>query len=272
MKIQDGPSLAKAEKQERWNLSDYLDELALWTYEYVHSWSKWVFSRLSVSYDGHTWNLEKYTLSPDEIWIVALACKYYKPNFPQNNENAEKEFAEYQYKLQSYLWITNPELVIEFYDELISNIKPEHNNLIPILHTYHTQIHALKIAYDALKSHIHTANLTSRVVFWLVCIELMKLRVRLYLIEPMARTDEWKNLDWICMLDTVFDDFSFESQSNRESMRRKNVIGINRYKELWLESVVKHIQEIRDEVATLKSQKNTSQQIIKEVQRRSRNI
>jgi hypothetical protein len=47
--------------------------------------------------------------------------------------------------------MNDPEAIIQFYKDLIANIKPEHNKLMPILYTHHTQIHALKIAYDALK-------------------------------------------------------------------------------------------------------------------------
>jgi hypothetical protein len=35
----------------------------------------------------------------------------------------------------------------------------------------------------------------------------MKLQVRLYMIEPLARSEEGKSLDWIFMLDKIFDDF-----------------------------------------------------------------
>lgn len=255
MRIQDWPTLAQAEKQERSNLWDYLDTLAQWTYQYVHVGNKPVFSRLKASYNGQNCKIEKHVIRPDEIWILALACRYYMPSFLKGNADAEKEFAEYQYKLQSYLWITKPELVIRFYKELVSNIKPEHNKLIPILHTYHTQIHALKIAYDSLKWSIGSASLTSRVIFWLVCIELMKLHVRLYLVEPMARTEEWKDLDWIYMLDKVFDDFSENIPTNRESFRRKNVIHVNLYEELWLQWALARIREIRNEVAELKRKK-----------------
>lgn len=255
MHIQDWPTLEKAEKQERWNLWDYLDTLAQWTYKYVHIWNKPVFSRLKPKYDGQISKIERQIISPDEIWILALACRYYKPSFPKDNTDAEKEFAEYQYKIQSYLWITKPEIVIDFFNEIVCSVKPEHNKLIPRLHTYHAQIHALKIAYDALKWSIGKASLTSRVIFWLVCIEFMKLHIRLYLVEPLARSEEWKDLDWIYMLDKVFDDFSENTPTNRESFRRKNLVQVNLYEELWLQWVLEHIREIRNEVDWLKRKK-----------------
>jgi hypothetical protein len=34
------------------------------------------------------------------------------------------------------------------------------------------------------------------------------------------------------MLDKIFDDFSFRKDDNKQSLRRKNVVDINKYQEL----------------------------------------
>ncbi len=254
MKINDWKILSQLENDEKRNIWDYLLSLAQWTYKYIHEGNKPLLTRVKAVYKNGDWRIENKKLSPDEIGVIALACRHFMPDFPRGDKIAEKEFAEYQYKLQSYLWITDPEVVTQFYQELVTNIKPEHNKLIPILHTYHTQIHALKIAYDSMKWSIWSANITTRVIFGLVCIELMKLQVRLYLVEPLARTEEWKNLDWIYMLDKVFYDFKW-SRSNTESIRRKNVVDINPYQDLWFQWVLDYIRYIRDEVDELKRKK-----------------
>ena len=246
--------LEEAEKKERSNLSDYLDELAQWSYQLTKKWEKQIVSRLKGQYINWTASINKKNITPDEIGILALACRKYKPTFPINNPLAEKEFIEYQYQLQGYLGMNNPQIMINFYTDLIKSIRPEHNKLIPTLQTHHTQIHALKIAYDALKWNIAKASITSRVIFWLICIELMTLGVRLYMVEPLARTPEWRNLDWIYMLDQIFEDF--KGSDNRESMRRKNVVNIDRYSELWLMGAIEYIRQIRDEVDVLKRKKH----------------
>lgn len=257
MKIKDGTDFANAEKQERANIRDYLDQLALWTYRFINTDNKATLTRVRARYEDEIdgWvELEKMT--PEDIWIVALAGRYYKPNFPQGDTRAEEEFADYQFQLQSYLWITQPEIVVKFYDELVSNVKPEHNKLIPILHVHHAQIHALKIAYDALKWKMwKNPSLTTRAIFGLICVEFMKLQVRLYLIEPLARTEKWKELDWIFMLDKVFADFSSIRNADKEAFRRVNGATINPYESIGLWWVFKHIKDIRDEVDALKRKK-----------------
>ncbi|MBX9809274.1 hypothetical protein K2X92_02720 [Candidatus Gracilibacteria bacterium] len=256
MKINDGPTLQKLEIDERLNLSGYLDGLAQWSYVFTKNGKRNIISRLSSKYTvkGDT-PIDKKDISSDEIGILALACRKYKSTFPTNNILAEQEFVDYQYQLQGYLGMNDPKVMIQFYTELISNIKPEHNKLIPVLHSYHTQIHALKIAYDALKGNISKSSITSRVIFGLICIEFMTLGVRLYLIEPLARTTEGKDLDWIYMLDKIFDDFSFTKDQNRESLRRKNLVDINKYQELGLMEMMTYIKQIRDEIDLLKRQK-----------------
>ncbi len=248
MKITDGPTLALAERTERGNIHQYLGQIADWWYEYVNG----TFTRMKARYENGKWSIERKALTPEEVGIVALAGRYFKPNFPENDIKAQKEFAEYQFQLQQYLWITDPQSVIDFYDGLISSVRSEHNKLIPVLHTYHAQIHALKIAYEALKWEMNQASPATRAIFWLVCIEFMKLQVRLYLIESQANTEEWKHLDWIFMLDKVFDDFSFRSSRNRSSLRRENVVEINPYHDLGLEKILLHIKEIRDMVDAMK--------------------
>ncbi len=256
MKINDWPTLATTEKQERSNLDSYLDNLALWTYKYINDWkNNSMLTRITANYDWKNATLKQENISPEEIGVLALACRYYRPNYPINDANKQKEFAEYQYAIQSYIGITDSKLVTSFYADLIATIKPEHNKLIPILYTHHAQIHALKIAYDSLKSNIWKANIATRVIFWLICIEFMKLHVRLYLVEPLARTTEWSHLDWIYMLDQLFEDFTNSSEHNRDSFRSKNVVNINQYSELWFQGVMRHIKTIRDEVDLLKREK-----------------
>lgn len=243
-----------AEKQERANLWEYIDWMALWTYNYIYIDNKHLIERVTAAYttNGKT-KLSTQAISSQEIGIIALASIYHKTLSP--NKNTEwylKEVAEYQFALQSYIGITDVNIVTGFYEDIIRNLKPEHNSLIPVIHTYHTQIHALKIAYDSLKVNLASANLATRVLFGLICIEFMKLKIRLYLIEPVARMPEWSKLDWIYMLDEVFKDFSFEPESNRASLRKKNIVAINAYQEEWLYEVLKSIKDIRDEVNDLK--------------------
>ena len=252
MKITDGKTLNAATNKERANQEAYLDGLAVWKYTYIRTNLWAILKKCEANYT--TWGIEHIDISPQEIWIVALASRYLKSDMPKN----ERELAEmihFQFKLEEYLWITNPKVVTDFYSDLIGSVKSEHNKLIPILDTYHTQIHALKIGYDRIKWIIKNSDITTRVIFGLICIEFMKLHVRLYLVEPLARTKKGENLDWIYMLDKVFEDFSIDSPYNKESLRRKNVVPINLALESSLQWALRHIKEIRDHVAELKTQK-----------------
>ena len=166
--------------------------------EFVASISPIIYRRLATL---ESWK----TLSPEEIAYLALAVAYKSPDYDIKhalNKSIVQELAIYQNALWNYIWGQFSEEEGNFFlRDFIPRLRQDHWKLIPIYHTHSSEIFALKIAYDSLKKNIASNWLKEKILFSLVCVELMKLWMRPYILDGWI--DPESKVDWITIFDYV---------------------------------------------------------------------
>ncbi len=173
--------------------------------EFVVSISPIIYRRLATLESG-------IVLKPEEVAYLALAVAYKSPDYDIAHvlsKDIVQELAVYQNALWSYIWGQFSEEEGNFFlRDFIPRLRQDHWKLIPIYHTHSSEIFALKIAYDSLKKNIATSWLKEKILFSLVCVELMKLWMRPYILDGWIDPDS--KVDWITIFDYVLWDFEDE--------------------------------------------------------------
>ncbi len=144
-------------------------------------------------------------LSPIEVWSLAVASSIESMNSPV--PKLPEEIWMWQLTFQQYLWEDFSLKMWEFYKNLLPRLRVDHTKLLWVLKNYPSQVYLLKIAFDVLHTNIINAGLPERVIFGLVCVELMKSWIRPYLISKEIPSSGDSYTDWMSIIDHCFSDF-----------------------------------------------------------------